>query len=424
MARRGVATAPAATVATAPAATVATAPAATTADAIIVAAGGATRMAGIDKAFAPLAGRPLLAWTVAAIAADPRIRHIVLVVAPGREADGAALAPNRLAEVVAGGSHRGASVEAGFRALEAIWDRSHESIPDDPVVLIHDGARPLVSPALVGAIVAAVTDHGAAVPVVPVADTLRRVVDGRLGELVDRTAVVAAQTPQGARASLLRRAFATHPASGDARFTDDAALLEACTIPVHPIPGDPVNLKVTVPADLARAEALLASAAVRRVGLGTDSHPFGPGEPLRLGGIEVAGAPRLHGHSDGDVALHALADALLGAAALGDLGRLFPADRRTPRDIASRELLQAVVGRLAEAGWRPESVDLTITGSRPRLADHLEPMRDSIAAILELPLERVGVKASTGNLDGAVGAGRAIAASAVATVVSTAGQRP
>jgi 2-C-methyl-D-erythritol 2,4-cyclodiphosphate synthase len=121
------------------------------------------------------------------------------------------------------------------------------------------------------------------------------------------------------------------------------------------------------------------------------------------------------------VALHAVADALLGAAALGDLGRLFPADRRTPRGIASRELLEAVVGRLAEAGWRPEAVDVTITGSRPRLADRLEPMRDSIAGILGLPVEQVGVKASTGNLDGAEGAGRVLSAAAVATIAARRG---
>jgi 2-C-methyl-D-erythritol 2,4-cyclodiphosphate synthase len=193
--------------------------------------------------------------------------------------------------------------------------------------------------------------------------------------------------------------------------------MEACTIPVHPIPGDPLNLKVTVPADLARVEDILAGGAFRRVGLGTDSHPFGPGEPLRLGGIEVAGAPRLHGHSDGDVALHAVADALLGAAALGDLGRLFPADRRTPRGISSRDLLVEVVSRLAAAGWRPASVDLTITGARPRLADVLDPMRAAIAELIGLEEGAVNVKASTGNLDGAEGAGRVLSASAIASIL-------
>lgn len=154
-----------------------------------------------------------------------------------------------------------------------------------------------------------------------------------------------------------------------------------------------------------------------RTGLGHDRHPFGPDEPLRLGGVEIAGAPRLHGHSDGDVVLHAIADALLGATALGDLGRVAPADARTPRGIASHELLALVVARVRDEGWRPSSVDVTITGSRPRLADHLEAMRQAVAAALGLPADRISVKASTGNLQGPEGEGRAIAAEAIATLV-------
>ena len=388
------------------------------ADAIVVAAGSSTRMGGTDKLQVTLGGRPLLERSLAAIAAAPEVRRIVLVVAPGREIGAAALLPGRVAAVVPGGSHRGASVEAGFRVLEALWATDDDPTRVvDPVVLVHDGARPLVTPALVSAVVMAAAEHGAAIPVVPVTDTLKRIVDGRIGATVDRADLLAAQTPQGARASLFRRAFATFPADAATRFTDEAALLEACTIPVHPIPGDPVNLKVTVPADLLRAEALLGGDALRRVGLGSDSHPFGPGEPLRLGGVEIPGAPRLHGHSDGDVALHAVADALLGAAALGDLGRLFPSDRQTPRGIASTELLAEVVRRLGVAGWRPASVDLTIVGSRPRLAAALASMRAAIAAILGVPVDAVGVKASTGNLDGAEGAGRVLSASALATIV-------
>jgi 2-C-methyl-D-erythritol 2,4-cyclodiphosphate synthase len=153
--------------------------------------------------------------------------------------------------------------------------------------------------------------------------------------------------------------------------------------------------------------------------MGRDGHPFGPGEPLRLGGIDITGVPRLHGHSDGDVALHAVADALLGAAALGDLGRMFPAGSETPRDVDSRELLRAVVDRLGEAGWRPIGVDLTIVGARPRLAGRLDQMRDAIGAVLGLSPQAVSVKASTGNLDGAEGAGRAISALAVATIEAT-----
>lgn len=392
------------------------------ADAIVVAAGSSARMGGLDKLFASLAGRSLLERSLAAVSGAPEVGRIVLVVAPGREAEAAALTHGRAVTVVPGGTHRGASVEAGFRGLEALWAldagraTGDPGTAADPVVLVHDGARPLVTSALVSAVAVAAAAHGAAIPVIPVTDTLKRIVDGRIGSTVDRSDLVAAQTPQGARASLLRRAFLAFPADGPTRFTDEAALLEACTIPVHPIPGDPMNLKVTMPADLQRAEAFLGDAASRRVGLGSDSHPFGPGEPLRLGGVEIPGAPRLHGHSDGDVALHAIADALLGAAALGDLGRLFPADRRTPRGIGSTELLVGVVRRLAAAGWRPSSVDLTIIGARPRLAATLEPMRAAIAGILGVDVAAVGVKASTGNLDGAEGAGRVLSAVAIATI--------
>ena len=154
----------------------------------------------------------------------------------------------------------------------------------------------------------------------------------------------------------------------------------------------------------------------QRVGLGLDSHPFGPGAPLRLGGIEITGAPRLYGHSDGDVALHALADALLGGAGLGDLGRLFPADGRTPEGVASAELVRAVVAQVAAAGWRVGAADVTIVGARPRLGGRLDEMRSAIAG-LGLDPDAVSVKASTGNLSGDPGAGRAIVAQAIAILV-------
>lgn len=165
------------------------------------------------------------------------------------------------------------------------------------------------------------------------------------------------------------------------------------------------------------ASALTAPNASHRTGLGHDRHPFGPGEPLRLGGIEIAGAPRLHGHSDGDVVFHAIADAVLGATGLGDLGRLAPADARTPRGIASGELLALAVQRVGDAGWRPSGIDVTITGARPRLAGHLDAMRDAVAIALALSADRVSIKASTGNLQGPEGEGRAIAAEAIATLV-------
>jgi 2-C-methyl-D-erythritol 4-phosphate cytidylyltransferase / 2-C-methyl-D-erythritol 2,4-cyclodiphosphate synthase len=385
------------------------------ADAVVVAAGSSTRMAGIDKLLWDVGGRPLIAWTVQALLAAPSVERLVVVTSPDRVEAWATAPwmPAGVTAVVAGGATRQASVAAGVRHLDTL-DGGDGARRDRPV-LVHDGARPLVPPSLVDAVAAAVEAHGAALPVLPVAETLKRVHDGVVQETVPREALAAAQTPQGARRGLLLGAWEVFPPDVPPEFTDEAALLEACRIPVHAIPGIPANLKVTLPDDLRRVEAALAPAAAR-VGFGSDSHPFGPGTGLRLGGIELAGAPRLAGHSDGDVVLHAVADALLGAAGLGDLGRLFPADARTPTGIASAELLAEVRRRLAAAGLSPVSVDVTVLAARPRLGSRLDEMRDAIAMLLGLPPAAVNVKASTGNLSGDEGAGRSVSAQAVATV--------
>lgn len=382
------------------------------ADAVVVAAGSSRRMGGIDKLTAIVRGRPLLAWSVAAVAASPAVDRVVVVVAPERvEAVAAADWLPGGVEVVAGGETRQASVAAGVRHLAVVDPDGGER-----VVLVHDGARPLASPALVAAVAEEAARHGAAIPVLSVAETLKRVDGHRIVETVDRADLAAAQTPQGARRRLLLEAWERFPPDGPPAFTDEAALLEACTITVHAIPGEPANLKVTLPEDLARVDQRLAAPDALRVGFGHDSHPFGPGSPLRLGGITIDGAPALAGHSDGDVVLHAVADALLGAAAQGDLGRLFPSDDRTPRAVDSTLLLREVVELLAAAGLRPASVDVTVIGARPRLGARLDGMRAAIAGALGVDPSRVNVKASTGNLAGDEGAGRAISARAIATV--------
>jgi 2-C-methyl-D-erythritol 4-phosphate cytidylyltransferase / 2-C-methyl-D-erythritol 2,4-cyclodiphosphate synthase len=402
------------------------------ADAIIVAAGASSRMGSLDKLAALVGDRPLLAWTIAALAAAPEVDRIVLVTAASRveEMRTARWLPPSVVRVVAGGQRRQESVAAGLAALEMLdapppgeplsddggATRRGDADPGSRIVLVHDGARPCVSPELVSAVAHAAVRHGAAIPVLPVAETLKEVVGGRVLRTVDRETLAAAQTPQGVRRDLLRRAFASRPLDDAETWTDEAALLEACRIPVHAVPGEASNLKVTLPNDLGRVELTLLGGATVRLGFGHDSHPFGPGGPLALGGIEIEGAPKLHGHSDGDVALHAVADALLGAGGLGDLGRLFPADARTPRGVASRELLAAVVLRLQEQGLRPTGVDVTIIAARPRLAGSLDQMRDAIAAILHLPASAVNVKASTGNLEGSEGAGRGISAQSLASV--------
>lgn len=381
-------------------------------DAIVVAAGRSTRMGGADKLAVEIDGRPLLAWTLAALVAAPEVTRVVVVTSAERRAEIAATdwLPAAVINVVAGGERRQESVHAGFVALDR--DGSDET----GVVLVHDAARPLVTPELVAAVADATARHGAAIPIVPIAETIKRIEGDLVGATVDRTGLGTAQTPQGARRDLLREAYRRFPANGSATFTDEAALLEACSIAVHVVPGDPGNLKVTLPADLQRAAAALTGSRIARTGIGHDSHPFGPAMGLRLGGLDIADAPRLAGHSDGDVVLHAIADALLGATGQGDLGRLFPADGRTPSGIASSLLIAEVRRRVEAAGWRPVSVDLTIIAARPRLGTHLEPIRESIAALLGMTDEAVNVKASSGNLDGAEGAGRSISALAIATV--------
>ena len=387
---------------------------------IVVAAGASTRMGGADKLAVAVGGRPLLAWTLDALARSSSVSRMVIVTTMDRIPGiaGAPWLPDAVRAVVVGGARRQDSVAAGVAALSGG--------PGDGVVLVHDGARPLVSSTLVDAVAAAAAEHGAAIPVLPVVDTLKRVELGRVTGTVERIGVVAAQTPQGVRRDLLAAAYAAFPPDGPDTWTDEAALLEACRIPVHAIPGEPANLKVTLPDDLRRVEMALVdsgritaaspSAGAVRVGIGDDGHAFGPGAPLALGGLAIEGAPRLHGHSDGDVVLHAVCDALLGAAGLGDLGRIFPPGPRTPAGIASPALLAECLSRVRAKGLFPLSVDVTIVAARPRLAARLPDMRDAIAALLAVPADRVNVKASTGNLAGWEGAGRGISARAIAVV--------
>ncbi len=380
------------------------------ADVIVVAAGHSARMAGTDKLMADVAGLPLLAWTLSAFEAAPQVARIVVTTAPDRVGalSAAAWLPAKVSAVVAGGDRRQTSVAAGVRAVA--------DAPDDRVLLVHDGARPLVAASMIKAVIEATAEYGAAIPVVFLSETLKRLDGDVVGGTVDREGLAAAQTPQGVLAGILRAAYDRYPPDGPEMWTDEASLLEACTIPVHVVPGDPDNLKVTVPADLARVRAALRGNTSRRTGIGHDSHPFGREDGLALGGIVIATAPRLHGHSDGDVALHAICDALLGAAGLGDLGRAFPAGPQTPAGIASASLLSDIRRRIEADGWLIAGLDVTIVAARPRLGPHLDAMCLAIASLLGVPPATVNVKASTGNLDGSEGAGRSISALAVASL--------
>ena len=383
------------------------------ADAVIVAAGSSRRMDGLDKLGLDLGGRTVLQRSVDAMAGARSVRGIVLVVSPER-VDAVARqswTSERDVRVVGGGERRQDSVVAGVRAASA------------PVVLIHDGARPLVSSQLVDAVADAARADGAAIPVLPVPDSLKRVEGDKVVGDLSRDGVYSAQTPQGARRDVLLAALESL-AVGAETYTDEAELLARYGVAVTSVPGETANLKLTVPADLELARSLLGAAAgaahgLLRVGHGVDVHPFGPAMGLRLGGIEIADAPRLHGHSDGDVVLHALCDALLGAAGLPDLGRAFPASDPATRGIDSARLVASVLAQVAGRGWRPQSVDVTILGARPKLGGRrLDAMAGAIAGLLRIDRDQVAVKASTGNLSGDEGAGRVIRATASVTLGS------
>ena len=280
-------------------------------------------------------------------------------------------------QVVAGGEQRSDSVRNGVAATSA------------QVVLVHDAARPLASPALADAVAAAAARHGAAVPVVAVVDSLKRAGSDVLNELIDRTGLVRTQTPQGARRELLLDAFAS---ANSASYTDEAALLESRGITVATVPGEAANLKVTEPSDLeivraiaaARDPAFTHGGADARIGLGQDTHGFGPERGLRLGGIVIDEAPRLYGHSDGDVILHAAATAVLSAVGMGDLGRLFPASDPRTKGVDSADLLAEAVSRSAQAGWSVASAQVSLVGARPRLGSRrIDAMGDRLAEISE-----------------------------------------
>lgn len=392
-----------------------------TAKAIVAAAGSGRRMgAGISKVFLPLAGRPLLLHTLETLAASPCLEGVVVVVRGEdvplcrRLVQGAGL--GKVEAVVAGGAERQDSVARGLLALGEGAD----------VVAVHDGARPLCSPALVEATVAAARRTGAALAAVPVKDTIKVVdADGRVVSTPDRRGLFAAQTPQAFRLEVLREAFAAASARGW-RATDEAALVEALGRPVAVVPGEEANLKVTTPMDLALAEEILRARrgeagsdaapalAGLRVGHGYDVHPLVPGRRLVLGGVEIPHEAGLAGHSDADAVVHALIDALLGAAGLGDIGAWFPDDDARYQGADSLELLREVAAHLRGLGWRVLNCDVTVIAERPRLFPHREAMRRRLAEGLGVSPHRVGVKATTTEGLGFTGRGEGIAAHAVA----------
>jgi 2-C-methyl-D-erythritol 4-phosphate cytidylyltransferase/2-C-methyl-D-erythritol 2,4-cyclodiphosphate synthase len=379
------------------------------ADAVIVAAGSSSRMGGSDKSDASIEGRPALRWAVDAMRGAATVRRVIVVTAADRLSDLRARSWVGDADVtlVVGGPRRQDSVASGVRAA------------DSEVVLVHDAARPLATSALIDRVAQAAALHGAAIPVLPVVDSLKQVTDGLVTATADRSRLFRAQTPQGARRALLTAAIDAF-ADGPDLFGDEQELLTRHGVPVFTVPGEPAAMKITEPLDLDIVRALAHGPVPQpvRYAWGTDCHPFGVLDGLRLAGLDIPEAPRLHGHSDGDAALHAVCDGLLAAARMGDLGRLFPAGDARTRGVDSRELLRQVVAHIATADLRPATLDLTVIGARPRLgAARLERMRAILAELLGIDVTAVAVQASTGNLSGDEGAGRTISATALVGVV-------
>ena len=388
--------------------------------AILVAAGRSTRM-GSDKLWEDLWGRPTWRWSLDVLLADADLASVAIAV-PSDAVDrfSGALPPGEgRCIVVPGGDSRPDSVIAGLWALTGA---GHD---DDTLVLVHDAARPAVTPDLVAAVLTmARSVTGAVVPVVPVVDSLKRVRGERVVAPVERDEVVAAQTPQAARLGALRAAIEEAHAWGRP-ITDDVGALAAAGVPVHVVHGDPANHKLTESADLVPMRAQLAAAATgagaepiegARWGIGFDAHRLVGGRPMRLAGVSFPDEPRgPEGHSDGDAALHALVDALLGAAALGDVGALFPSDAEAWEGIDSAELVARAVERLREAGWRPAAADVAIAIATPRISDRRDELVGRVAELLEVEPGAVSVKGTTSDGLGFAGA-EGVAAWAVASI--------
>lgn len=373
--------------------------------ALVVAAGQGIRAGGdIPKQYRRLGGRPVLRHGLATLAGHPAIDAVRVVIGEGHgplyaEASrGLGLLPP-----VTGGATRQGSVRAGLESLAA-------DPPD--LVLIHDAARPFVSASLIDRVVAALDRHPAVLPALPVVDSLRRTRGERVLEDVDRAGLVRVQTPQGFVFGAILDAHRRAPPTG---FGDDGAVADWAGLPVVHVPGEEGNVKLTLAEDLALAEQRLAAAAARRTGQGIDVHRLVPGRRLVLAGVEIPFELGLAGHSDADVVLHALTDALLGTIGAGDIGTHFPPSDPRWHDADSAIFVRHALALVAERGGALEHADITILAERPRIAPHRPAMLDRLAALLGLAADAIGLKATTTEGLGFTGRGEGIMATALVT---------
>jgi len=382
---------------------------------VIVAAGRGERFGDTGKVLAPVGGRPVLAWVLDAMEAAASVRDVIIVYGDHNEDVTRALVSagpwTKVTAFVAGGEQRQDSMANGVRAVEDDLD----------VVLVHDAARPLIRPDLIDTCASRALVTGAAILATPVSDTIKRADKGIIIETIDRSNLWGAQTPQGFRRELLLD-LCNRALTEGVEFTDEASLGEALGQPVAIVPGDRLNIKMTHPEDMEIIDALLRrrqeEAGVRypRSGIGYDVHRFAENRPMILGGVTIPFDRGLDGHSDADVLLHAIADAFLGAAALGDIGVHFPPTDPRWKDLDSREILAHAIALLKERGWRPVNLDATVIAEAPKVNPHVPAMRAEIARLTGLDEGAVSIKATTNEKMGFVGREEGIAALATAMI--------
>ncbi|HEY0867815.1 MAG TPA: 2-C-methyl-D-erythritol 2,4-cyclodiphosphate synthase [Fimbriimonas sp.] len=358
--------------------------------AAILAAGRGTRFGG-DKTEERLGNRKVWEWSFDTFRTHPEVDHVFLVTTPEKA--------SRYGGVVGGDTRQASSYEA-VRASEGF-----------DVLLIHDAARPFVSHGVIDRVLEGIGQATAAGAALPVSDTIKEMGDGRIRTL-DRSHLWAMQTPQGAYWDVLNQAHLR----ATAEWTDEMALVEA--LGVHPmlVNGDPANFKITTPEDLVRARSLVESET--RTGIGYDIHAFSddPKRTLFLGGVAFEGSPALEGHSDADVLLHAMTDALLGAAGMGDIGLLFPNTDPRWKDCPSLHFLESARDELSKSGWRVVHLDATVIAETPKVMARASEIRHKVADALRIEVDRVSLKATTNEGLGAIGRSEGIAAFAVATI--------
>ena len=370
--------------------------------ALIVAAGSGSRMGdGLPKQFRRIGGKAVLAHAVDALAAHPAIGAVRVVIGAGQEGMASeALAGRNVGAPIIGGAERADSVRAGLAMVES------------DVVLVHDAARPFCPPAVVDRLLRALEQEDAAVPVLPVADTLARAGDG-LGDPIDRSSLVRVQTPQAFR---LRRLIETYGQWTGPSPTDESTVVRAAGTRVAMVEGDALLEKLTSEADWTRAEQMLDSRLSSRTGLGFDVHAFAGDGPVMMGGIAIPHAKGLAGHSDADVVLHAITDALLGAAGLGDIGEHFPPSDPQWKGASSDLFLIHAAGLIRSNGGMIDHVDCTVICEEPKVGPHRAAIRASVAHILRIAEGSVSIKATTTEGLGFTGRREGIAVQAVASI--------